>query len=477
MPRHDIGCMLGHRDKIERKASGPNSEVESATYRQAKPAKASRLMNWLLMAVMILFAACDGSDNEENNNNGDNNGNSGNPITINILTFDEISSKLAEINSAAQNTNNTVVVTIVNLGVTTAQLNALRQFVETQSAKANVTINIMGLFPAEANVTLSFADWEKMGKPTLNTTTHKWEVSTTDLPLFQAAGQTAAVATAGGNGNGNGGNQPSGRINKINYSAWNSATQQPDTIVWNEHLANAAKLDAVNDFEHDVVFVIEDMAGVPGDRKGIPATQGTFRAFGDGKLKPVRRVTNGTYESTVPIITSYAPANAWTTTSSAGGYAYAPADVSVVTDLDGHEPGVPNNVWQTIQESNEAAGSDFIPQFKATNNEAHLIPIRDSEYRHTILGVSRGTYFRLITNGTYGQVAKDLFAEQNNLTVTVNGDDVHALVTASESSTLSHPAINNDDMLKDWFQERLGLILRGSDLMYTVSTNSGKKVR
>ena len=54
------------------------------------------------------------------------------------------------------------------MGVTNAQLETLRKFAETQNAKANVIVNILGLYPLEADVMITFADWEKMGKPQLS---------------------------------------------------------------------------------------------------------------------------------------------------------------------------------------------------------------------------------------------------------------------------------------------------------------------
>ncbi|MCL2027981.1 MAG: hypothetical protein FWG79_05775, partial [Bacteroidales bacterium] len=276
-----------------------------------------------------------------------------------------------------------------------------------------------------------------------------FQVTPADYPLFVADGMGHAVDTVKGD------EPQQGHVGSINFGVDGAALngiESADTIRMNytSGPTNSTALLNTKNWGHTVVVVMEagsTLGNVTNEHMAMMQTPATNKVAGEYVL---RFTTN-------PIIHN--------------------AQLTTVGDSTGTDQS-----WQIIRASNataRASNPSFVPQITGdASDEVRLIPIQDPQFMHEAqAGVPRGTYFRLTTAGTYGQVASDLFAIQNNITITVNSDDVRALVTAQENANLNSPAVDSDNMLVNWFFNRLSLGLRGTGIAYGINAHPGKGVR
>jgi hypothetical protein len=205
MQRFDTGAILGRTDRILRKASGVytmGATCNSAVRRTA-------FYSLVVTVLLCIFTAC--SNKTEPDENAEPPVVTTETVTFKVNSFENFTAQHSQIVDAAKVQTTMVVVDFASFGVSQENINALTAGIMalcTASTKAttgyvlkpNVKINYAkpGLYPKGKGIVIKFEEqWEPLQKPPLTANPDKWEVSPTDLPKFNAAGQSAAVEVKG----------------------------------------------------------------------------------------------------------------------------------------------------------------------------------------------------------------------------------------------------------------------------------------
>jgi hypothetical protein len=151
--------------------------------------------------------------------------------------------------------------------------------------------------------------------------------------------------------------------------------------------------------------------------------------------------------------------------------------------------------WQMLQASNDRVkthgaytGQDLVPQIEGNQNDLEngkptirLMPIQETVFKAS--GGAASTYFDAMNvNATYAKIPKDLFTDVNNLTTIVNGSDVRVFFTSATANAIASFCPGTDvscrvNWIKTFVEERLDIMLRGTNLSASTQLGTNEKLR
>jgi hypothetical protein len=284
-----------------------------------------------------------------------------------ITDAEDFITRFPQIVEATNRSFTTVIINVPSIGIDAAQLATLTTLI---SNLENATLNWTDIYPTIQGILIRHQNWTLLQEPPLRAHPYRWRANQADLPMFDEATQSHAIA-----------------LRRVLYSCdyygldgqilLHPSAAFADTIVWNRHLADATNLEiAANWHPRQVQVFIEQDPTLPW-WCGAKALGGTtdllFRRI---HTPNVRNPQGNLIFSRHTMFSSFSRRRAFDPNTSMCGYPAAPMRISELGDsgdtnwafthmvagwaMIGSDPFVPH-VESSITTGQDAGKIFFVP--------------------------------------------------------------------------------------------------------------------
>ena len=283
------------------------------------------------------------------------------------------------------------------------------------------------------------------------------------------------------------------KVDTLTHSTADLSRYVPATMIFKYHGKDVSDLLQLKNSPYTIECQVLENNSLPG---GLPAMGNVSDDILAMMSTPATRnvtIQNVSYTKTGnivlnftvnPIITTYSTKNGFTAVQ---GLPAIPANSMKLTTIqDG--PGTSWS-WQIVVASNDRVkthgaytSQELVPHIKGdANGEIRLVPIQATEFRHSLGGVPRGTYFDTRSGATYQNVWYDICSSENNLKIILQGSDVYMYLSIQEGNNIRNRCRTDiscqDNYLKELVDSGSKIVLLGNDMFWTESLRAGGKLR